>query len=107
MERPQISDELLLKAVEAATVALGKKIEKHGRGAYVSNHETYGITAEEWHELMGALQNNDPVSFAEESMDVAAALIFGLASQFEKEERLKAAAQELEEKVAEMQSSLT
>jgi len=33
MERPPVSDEILLKAIEAMTVNLGRKIEKHGRGA--------------------------------------------------------------------------
>lgn len=100
MERPQLSDAVLLKAVEAMTVAMGRKIERHGRGAYMGNHEALGIITEEYYELIGAVQSNDPVNIAEETMDVAVGCLFALASQMEKEERLKAAREELEATIA-------
>lgn len=106
MERPQVSDKILLEAVEALTVNLGRKIEKHGRGAYVGHHETLGIVAEEYHELLDAVRQNDPVDVANELMDIAVACLFGVASMMEKEERLKAAAEELQAKVAKAQESL-
>lgn len=106
MERPQVSDQILLNAVEALTVNLGRKIEKHGRGAYVGPHETLGIVAEEYHELIEAVKQNDPVDVANELMDVAVACLFGVASMMEKEERLRKAAEELQNKVAEAQESL-
>jgi hypothetical protein len=96
MERPQLSDEVLLKTIEAMTVAMGRKIERHGRGAYMSNHEALGIITEEYHELIDAVQSNDPVEVANETMDVAVGCLFALASQIEKEERIKAAQAELE-----------
>jgi NTP pyrophosphatase (non-canonical NTP hydrolase) len=104
MERPEVSDEILLKAIEALTVNLGRKIEKHGRGAYVGNHETLGIVAEEYHELVEAVRQNDPVDVANELMDVAVGALFGVASMMEKEERIKAAAESLQKRVAAAQS---
>src|SRR5574337_1472654 len=95
MERPQVTDAMLLKAIEATTVAVGRLIEKHGRDAYLSNHESLGIITEEYHELVSAVQSNDPVDIANETMDIAAACIKSLASMFEKEERIKAAQENL------------
>lgn len=106
MERPQVSDEILLQTIEALTVNLGRKIEKHGRGAYSGNHETLGIIAEEYHELVEAVRQNDPVDVASELMDVAVGAIFGVASMMEKEERIKAANEALQAKVEKAQSSL-
>lgn len=105
MERPEVSDKILLAAIEALTVNLGRKIEKHGRGAYISNHETLGIVAEEYHELVEAVRQNDPVDVANELMDIVVAGLFGVASMMEKEERLKSAAESLENRVRAAQSA--
>lgn len=90
-DRIQVTDEILLKTLEQVTIAVAQKIEKHGRGAYVSSHETLGIVAEEYHELVEAVRQNDPSEIATESLDVAVACIFGVASQFAKEAELAAA----------------
>jgi NTP pyrophosphatase (non-canonical NTP hydrolase) len=91
MERPKVSDDALLKAIEAATVALGQKIEKHGTGAYISSHESLGIITEEYFELMDAVKQNDPIETGNELMDVAVGCIFALASMIQKDMDLRAA----------------
>jgi NTP pyrophosphatase (non-canonical NTP hydrolase) len=106
MGRPEVSDQILLAALDAMTVRVGQKIEKHGRGAYISNHETLGIVAEEYHELIDAVHQNDPVDVANELMDIAVAALFGVASMMEKEERLKAASEALQDKISKVQDSL-
>jgi len=106
MERPEVKDEILLAAIEALTVGLGQKIEKHGRGAYLSNHESLGIITEEYHELIDAVRQNDPVDIASELKDVAVACLFALASMLEKEARLKDGQEQLQKELAELQSSV-
>jgi hypothetical protein len=57
-------------------------IEKQ-RGAYIGNHETYGILAEEFNkELLDALRANDNESFYCELIDIAVAAILGMASMY-------------------------
>lgn len=81
LNRPQVSDEVLLKAIEIVTHHVGLRIQKHGRGAFASNHEGLGVMAEEYHELMEAVKNNDDQNYAEEMIDLAVGGIFGLASK--------------------------
>jgi NTP pyrophosphatase (non-canonical NTP hydrolase) len=80
MQRPQVSDEAILKCIELVIQGMGKKIEKHGRGAWMSRHETYGILAEEVDEVLEELRGNDNHKFAEELVDIAVVAIFGIAS---------------------------
>jgi hypothetical protein len=80
MERTAILDEQVFKVIELLVQNIGQKIEKHGRGAYVSRHESFGIIAEEKHELMLALHSNDLSQFAQEAIDVAVACIWSVAS---------------------------
>jgi hypothetical protein len=79
-ERRELTDEVLLKAIELLTHQVGKRIEKHGRGAFVSNHEALGVMTEEYHELVGAVTSNDPMRVAEEMMDVAVSGVIAVAS---------------------------
>ena len=99
MERPQVNDASLLQAIENLTVGMGQRIEEKGRGAFTSNHEMLGIIAEEYHELIEAVRQNDPVDVANELSDIAVACLFSLASMFEAEAQLKAAKDELEAEV--------
>lgn len=94
--RPQVTDEILNRTLEEMVRAAGSRIEKKGKGAFVSNHEGLGIIAEEYHELLEAVRSNDPVEVASEAMDVAVGCIFLVASLLQKEEDLKAAQSELE-----------
>lgn len=81
MKRPEVPEEILVEALNQFKRALLKRIRKHGKGAYFSRHETYGIIAEEFNlELLKAMQENNHINFEEELLDVAVAAIFGLAS---------------------------
>lgn len=66
---------LVLKKIDS------RLIEKH-RGSYIGNHETYGILAEEYKELLDALQANDNEWFFKELIDVAVGAIIGMASMY-------------------------
>lgn len=94
--RPQISEEVLLKTLEEVTKNVGTKIQRKGRGVYVSHHEALGIITEEYKELIDAVQSNNPVEVASEMMDVAVGAIWGLASMLQKEADIKEAAEELD-----------
>lgn len=83
INRPQVSDETLLKAIEVVTHHVGLRIEKHGRGAFASPHEGLGVMAEEYHELIDACKENDLQNYAEEMIDLAVGGIFGLASMIQ------------------------
>ncbi len=85
MDRTPVSDEALLKAIEIVTHHVGLRIEKHGRGAFASNHEALGVTTEEYFELVDAVKNNDDQNVAEELIDIAVCGIFGLASKIKME----------------------
>lgn len=106
MKRNEVSDESLLAAIEAITVNTGKRIEKHGRGAFVSNHEALGVVVEEYHELVGAVTQNDPVDVASELTDVAVSCVFALASMIEKEKQLKIVAENTEKELKNLQLEL-
>lgn len=80
MVRDQVSDSHLLTVIELFVEQLGKRLEKHGRGKYASAHETLGIVAEEYDELLDAVRKNDPQLVYEELMDIAVGCIFGVAS---------------------------
>ncbi len=92
MVRSELSDTQLLRAVESATVALGRKIEQSGRGALVSNHEALGCVAAQVEQLTEAVRQNDPVDVADTLMDIAATCIFAVSSMFVKEDELATAA---------------
>lgn len=62
------------------TSRLKKKSEKRGDDAYASRHETYGLLAEEVHELLDALHKNEGDNFKEELLDIATVCILGVAS---------------------------
>lgn len=95
MNRKELSDEQLLKAVEAsAVIALGRRIESKGRGALFSNQEALGLVTEEVAKLVDAVRQNDPVDVANALSDISAACIFAVSSMMVKDEEL--AAEQLE-----------
>jgi hypothetical protein len=74
-------------SVDSLTVAIGKvtdkvefRLQEKGLGAYAGPHETYGIVAEEFYELMDALHLNDTDGFQKELLDIAVACVIGIAS---------------------------
>jgi hypothetical protein len=92
MNRTELSDEQLLKAVESAgVVAIGRRIERLGRGALISNQEALGCVLEEVSRLTDAVKQNDPVDVANSLADISAVCIFAVSSMFVKEQELIAA----------------
>lgn len=86
MQRIDVSDKVLFDVLEAATLSLGKKLEKHGRGAYVSSHESLGFLVEEIKELIDAIHQNDAKATVEEWYDVIVVGLFAVASAINKKE---------------------
>lgn len=80
MQRIEVKDEVLLKVIELLTQNVGKRLEKHSRGAFVSSHEALGVLEEERMELVEAIQSNDPYRIVEEWLDVGVTVIFAVAS---------------------------
>jgi NTP pyrophosphatase (non-canonical NTP hydrolase) len=78
-------DTIEIGAVTACQFEIGdaitRRLREKGDGAYASEHETYGIIAEEFDELRDAMRANDPANFREELVDIAVACIIGMASQ--------------------------
>ncbi|MBW3545119.1 MAG: hypothetical protein KY428_05875 [Bacteroidetes bacterium] len=85
MDRKEVSQEVVLKAVEVLVQNVGQRMEKHGTGAFVSPHEALGVLREEEWELVEAIKSNDPYRVAEEWMDVATTCIFAVASMMASE----------------------
>jgi NTP pyrophosphatase (non-canonical NTP hydrolase) len=105
MERPQISDAVLLQTIEALTVNMGRRIEEKGRGAFASPHEMLGVIAEEYHELIEAVRLNSAVDIGGELADIAVACLFSIATMIEADIQIKAAQEALEAEIDTIQSS--
>ena len=84
MKRTIISSHAQQLAFFSVETKLADRLEKHGLGGYVSAHETLGIVAEEYHELIDAVRSNNQDDVEAELIDIAVACIFGLASLREK-----------------------
>lgn len=100
MERPTVSKDSLLKAIETVTTKLGYRLETKGDGAYVSNHESLGIITEEYLELVDAVRSNDIIEIGNELHDVAVGCVFAIASLYEQEAQLIAVQTALESVVS-------
>ena len=59
---------------------LWRALEKKGRGAFASPHETLGALMEEQKELVDAIHANKPSWIRGELMDIATSALFGVAS---------------------------
>jgi NTP pyrophosphatase (non-canonical NTP hydrolase) len=79
-ERPELSDDHLRIALESIIQSVQKRIDKHGRGMVVSDHEALGVLEEEYHELTDAVTANDRDAIIEEWLDVAVTCIITVAS---------------------------
>lgn len=80
--RVELSD----KEIETSIRVIREKvdirlIQKH-RGSYMGNHESYGILAEEFNELLDALHSNDNEGFYAELIDIAVGAILAMASMY-------------------------
>jgi len=60
---------------------LNLEIENKGDGAFVTDHEAYGVIAEEIDELTDALRSNDYGSFESELIDVVVSCLWALMSR--------------------------
>lgn len=80
LKRPQVSQENLLKANELVVLAVGKRLNQHGHGAFVGPHEAESICREEMNELTSAVHANDDQATLEELLDLAVAAVFAVAS---------------------------
>ena len=82
MDRITVTEEHLQATMERVEYVLRHRIAKVGSGAYASRHEALGVIAEEYHELVDAVRdNNNRQRFIDECFDVAVAAIFALASK--------------------------
>lgn len=89
MNRKELTDDQLLKAVEAAGVlAVGRRIESKGRGAFISNQEALGCVTEEVAKLLEAVRQNDPIDVGNALADISGVCIFAVSSMMVKDEQL-------------------
>ena len=80
MIRDKIDRRILEEVYDRIKQKTASKLEKKGDSAYVGTHETYGIIAEEFYELLKAMHENNTVNFDEELLDIAVACVIGMAS---------------------------
>ena len=81
-QRNELTDKEITKSIAVIKEKIKMRLLQKHRGSYISNHETYGIMAEEFKELLDALQANDNMGFYAELMDVAVGAIIGMASMY-------------------------
>jgi hypothetical protein len=80
MERQPVNLERVKDVLGAIEWHLNEKIQKHGDGAFVSNHETFGAITEEYYELLEELRRNNDKAFYRESLDLIVAILWGILS---------------------------
>jgi len=81
-KRTELLDEEIAKVIELVGTKIDARLNEKHRGSYIGNHETYGILAEEYKELLDALQANQSHSFCLELIDIAVGAILGIASMY-------------------------
>lgn len=80
--RSEIKDIEIQKAITLLKEKIEMRLTQKHRGSYIGNHETYGILAEEFNELLDALQGNNNEGFLSELLDIAVGAILGMASMY-------------------------
>ncbi len=81
MIRDRITAEELYRAIDEVDNTVSRRLNEKGWGAFAGPHETFGVIAEEFKELLDELQANSVVGFRKELIDIAVACIIGLASE--------------------------
>jgi NTP pyrophosphatase (non-canonical NTP hydrolase) len=76
-ERVEVSAEAIKESLKLLEEMINKRLEKHGKGTFVSNHEILGIITEEYYELIEAVNSNVTKYVRSELMDLAVGCIFG------------------------------
>ena len=61
MDRPEFDEDILPLVMTEIRSKINYRLNQKDKGTYTTTHETYGIIAEEFHELMLAMHGNDPV----------------------------------------------
>lgn len=74
------------EASELIISKLAKRLLEKGSFGYISNHETLGIVAEEYHELVDAVRSNKDDEVKAELTDIAVGCLFGVASMIARED---------------------
>ena len=80
MTRPEINQDAIVRAIDRIISKTEYRLQEKGRGVYAGPHETYGIIAEEFNELLDAMRENEGVAFHKELLDIAVACVIGMAS---------------------------
>lgn len=80
LNRLEITDEQVLKALEIITLRTGDRMKQHGKLAHASKHESVGIIMEEVQEMLEAVRLDDTKPFIDEVVDVVVSGVWTLAS---------------------------
>ena len=80
VQRPLVDNEILAQVIKDVEATINRKIIEKGKGIYAGSHETLGIVAEEYHELIDAVRSNNKDEVISELFDVAVGCLFGIAS---------------------------
>lgn len=80
MDRKYLYEYDISEAFSSLIEKVDSRLNKVGHLGYASNHECYGVLAEEFSEVLDALHSNDDVRFCEELIDVAVVCLTGFAS---------------------------
>lgn len=80
LNRLEITDAQVLKALEIITLRTGDRMAEHGKFAHASKHESVGIIMEEVQEMLEAMRLKDTKPFVDEVVDVIVAGVWTLAS---------------------------
>lgn len=84
MDRTQLTDEQIMKAVDKTVEKLKFRLKQKGYGTFASKHEILGVITEEYKEFVDAVHSKDYEEMKSEIIDLAVGCIFGLAC-FEEE----------------------
>jgi DNA-binding FadR family transcriptional regulator len=79
--RPPISDEARNGVLLQVQEKMQKRLRQKGPGCFASSHEALGIVTEEFHELVAAVESNDPEAIDDEMLDVAVATLLAVMSR--------------------------
>jgi hypothetical protein len=79
--RPSIKDTARQSVINIVRDKMLTRLKQKGPGCFVSSHEALGIITEEYHELIEAVQANDPDAVDEEMVDIAVAAMLAIMSR--------------------------
>lgn len=91
-----VNDATVRSATEFIKAKMEMRIAKKGQLSHASRHESLGLIAEEYWELIEAIKGNDDEETIHELADVAVGCIWAIASMMEKEELAKKTQEQLD-----------